>query len=240
MDWHVRLGLLADIHGNLPALEAVLGHAGPDAADLWVCLGDVVGYGPDPGPCIDRLRELDALSLQGNHEAALLGLPTGRFNRAAQAAIEYSRSALSDSQLQYVRGLEVQARVEERVLCVHGSPADRDEYVLMRYQMMVALHEQDAWICCCGHTHQQFVFDGEQLVNGPAELHLSSERRYLVNPGSVGQPRDGDPRAAYAIVDLTKSKVELLRVDYDIGEVVRRIQEAGLPIHLGERLRVGH
>jgi diadenosine tetraphosphatase ApaH/serine/threonine PP2A family protein phosphatase len=232
--------LLADIHGNLTALDAVLAHADGERIDRWICLGDVVGYGPDPGPCIDRLRELGAMTLQGNHEAALLELPTGRFNRAAQAAIEYSRSMLDEAQLEFVRGLDSRALINDDVLCVHGSPDDRDEYVLMRYQMIVALHEQGSWICCCGHTHQQFVFDGTSLVNGPHELTLRRESQYLINPGSVGQPRDGDPRAAYAVLDLGLGQAIQSRVEYDIGQVIERIAEAGLPSYLGDRLRVGH
>jgi len=235
----MRACILADIHGNLAALDAALAAADTLGVDRWICLGDVVGYGPDPARCLERLRERDCDVLQGNHEAALLDQPTGRFNKAAAAAMDYTREVLGPVELAYVAGFGHEIRVDDRLLCVHGSPFDRDEYVLLPQQMRMILEEMGAWLCCCGHTHHQFVFDGKHSQSGPLSLELEPDRRYLINPGSVGQPRDGDVRAAFAIIDLEERRLELCRADYDLEITTRRMAEVGLPVYLAERLKLG-
>lgn len=235
----MRIGILADIHANIVALEAVLDHAQSQNVERWICLGDVVGYGPEPGPCLERVRSLGCECVQGNHEAALLDLPTGHFNHIAAEAIEYSRQKLGPDHVECIRSFAAQIRLENSLLCVHGSPFDRDEYIFMRGQMRSALDYEEIWLIACGHTHQQYVFDGDLARAGAGEHTLDPARRYLLNPGSVGQPRDGDRRAAYMVLDPQERQLSMLRVDYDVEQVSQSIRDAGLPVYLAERLLVG-
>lgn len=238
----MRYALLADIHANLAALEAVLEKLETRSIDRYLSLGDIVGYGPDPAACIDRLRGLECVHIQGNHEARLLDIPTGRFNRVAEAAIEFTARTLDDQQKSFLRGFPEQTQVDDDVLCVHGSPFDRDEYVLSQEQMdTVVEHIEDAglWVCLCGHTHQQYLYDGEFLYAGPRELHLERGSHYLINPGSVGQPRDSDPRAAFGVLDTGTGHLVLDRAPYEVDITAQRILDAGLPHYLAERLALG-
>lgn len=211
------------------------------APDVYLCLGDVVGYGPEPGECVDALRSLGALCVQGNHEAALLGLPVqGGFSESAQQTLEYARNVLQADQRSYLQTARASISLEGRVLAVHGSPQDRDEYVQsdLRRQQVIDLAGHP--LCACGHTHEQFLYgSGRRWHEAGILYELARQERYLVNPGSVGQPRDGDSRAAYAFVDSDCWTIALLRVRYDVERTVRRILEAGLPLRYGERLRRG-
>ena len=235
----VRIAVLADIHGNLPALEAVLDDASARGVDAWYCLGDVVGYGPDPVACLAHLRRLEAVCIQGNHEAAVLGLPTGPFNEWAKAAVLYCQQQLGPEEWDQIRAFPVQALPEPRVRLVHGSIFDRDEYLVALAQLRAARSVQEEWLVFGGHTHRGLVYDGEQVHDGEPSLDLDPQRRYLVNPGSVGQPRDGDPRAAWAWVDLRSGRLELRRVPYDLEIACTRFDQAGLPQRLRDRIRVG-
>jgi len=238
----MRYALLADIHANLAALDAVLAKLESQSIDRYLSLGDIVGYGPDPAACIGRLVELDCVHIQGNHEARLLDLPTGRFNRVAEAAIEFTARTLDETQKAFLREFPEQTRVDDDILCVHGSPFDRDEYVLSQEQMEIVVeHIEDAgiWLCLCGHTHQQYLYDGEFLYAGPRELTLQRDVHYLINPGSVGQPRDSDPRAAYGILDTEAGHLTLERAPYEVDVTAQRILDAGLPHYLADRLMLG-
>ena len=237
----MRICIVADVHGNLAALDVVLADAQALGVEKYVCLGDVVGYGPHPGECLSRLRDLDCQILQGNHEAGLLRLPTrGRFNEYAEQAIEYTRRVLSEELTEYVAGFPAQVKMEEGLLFVHGSPFDRDEYLVYPHQVETILSSGTEWMTFCGHTHLQFVHDGDELLQGEqAGYALDPGRRYLVNPGSVGQPRDKDPRTAYAVVDLEAKTLDQIRLEYDIERTVADIQAAGLPEHSADRLKLG-
>ena len=237
----MRLGVLADIHGNLPALEAVLADAGQRGVDGYACLGDIVGYGPHPAECLERLRSLDCHIVQGNHEAALLGLASaGRFNDYARIALRMTRKWLGEEELEYLRSLEPRLEIGGEILLCHGSPDDRDEYLIFEHQMERVLEKASYWLTFCGHSHLQFLHDGETLHRGPQEgFELSDERRYLINPGSVGQPRDGDPRTAYCVVDTTARRLDQIRLDYDLEKTVRAYQDAELPEYSWRRLREG-
>lgn len=235
----MRFAVLADIHGNLPALEAVLADARSLGVDRWACLGDVVGYGPDPVACLEHLEALDAVCVQGNHEAALLGLDTGPFNELAEAAVEYSRRVLGGRQWEQVRAFREQERPDDRILLVHGSLFDRDEYLFLGSQMRAAWSAQESWLVFGGHTHQQLYYDGQEVLAGDVDVTLDLAAKYLVNPGSVGQPRDGDPRAGWAWVDLDAGQMRLRRVEYDVESAVERYKDTNLPDRLAERLRVG-
>lgn len=237
----MRLCVLADVHGNLAALKTVLADAEKRGVDGYACLGDVVGYGPYPGECLDLLRSLDCRILQGNHEAGLLGLPTaGRFNDYARLAIEYTDRVITDEQRSFLRTLDAREEIGEEILLSHGSPNDRDEYLIFLPQIDEVLDKATHWLTFCGHSHLQFVYDGEKLKTGEnSSFELSGERRYLINPGSVGQPRDRDPRAAYCVVDTHLATLDQVRLEYDVEETVAAYQEAELPEYSWERLREG-
>ena len=235
----MRIAIIADIHSNLPALRAVLDVVNTSPVDHYLCLGDVVGYGPDPKGCIELLEGLSITHIQGNHEARLLDEPTGRFNVVAEAAIEYTKQALADPEMAFLRTFPEQTLFRDDILCVHGSPFDRDEYVMTQAQMKAVLDYIDSWLCFCGHTHQQYLFDGDGIRIGPIETVLSRDKKYLINPGSVGQPRDGDSRAAFATLDTDTGALHMQRVEYDIQDTASRIHQAGLPEYLADRLFAG-
>lgn len=235
----MRVGVIADVHGNLLALDAVLADGDAAGVDRWICLGDVVGYGPDPHLCVQRCEEREIRCLLGNHEARLLGRPTGRFNDVAEIAIVYAGEMLGADGRARIEGWEDTIEFDGEALFCHGSPRDRDEYLLFPAQIEAALHEQTTPVVFCGHTHQQFVFDGEEVWTGPGELDLRDLPRVLVNPGSVGQPRDGDVRAAYALWDREGKSLSLRRVEYDVASQAARTRRAGLPDYLAARLEIG-
>jgi putative phosphoesterase len=219
----MRVAVLSDLHGNRPALEAVLADCPP--VDAWVCAGDVVGYGPDPGFCIETLRERGVVTIRGNHDRAVVSTAEFSFNSMASAGIAYARRVLSDEQRDWLSGLpETLTAFDGCVKLVHGHPADPDRYVYPTLFGPELLGTEDVLVM--GHTHVQ--------------AHERFDAGLLVNPGSVGQPRDGDPRAAYTLLDLDgEPTVEERRVEYDVAAVVDAVREAGLPEQVGTRLRKG-
>jgi predicted phosphodiesterase len=239
--------VLSDIHANLEALDAVLNHVrGFDA--VWF-LGDAVGYGPDPNACVERLVNLDpAIWLAGNHDLAALGeLDTDDFNPDARAAAHWTRDQLSDDVRARLGKVTPRIDVpEQRLTFVHGSPRHPVwEYILDASTAMDNFEQFDALTCFFGHTHVPVVY--EEGIDGTlrltadldAPMEPSSDARWLVNPGSVGQPRDGDPRASYALYDPTQRAVTFRRVPYDTGAVQDKILAAGLPPSLAARLDYG-
>jgi diadenosine tetraphosphatase ApaH/serine/threonine PP2A family protein phosphatase len=237
--------VISDIHANLTALEAVLADVG-DYEAVW-CLGDVVGYGPDPSECINRVRGLPGLvCLTGNHDAAVIGqIDINAFNAEARESIEWQRGAIDAEGMAFLRDLR-EKEVVGHVTLAHGSPRNPVwEYIL---DGRVARRNFDYFstpYCIVGHTHVPFVFQLKDGNPGPVpKLLEASERlvltpRALLNPGSVGQPRDRDPRAAYALFDPEKETWECRRVTYDIASVQERIQKAGLPFRHAQRLMEG-
>jgi putative phosphoesterase len=218
----MRVGLVSDIHGNLPALEAVL--ADMPAVDTVVCAGDVVGYNPWHGDCVDRVRDRSIPTVAGNHDRAVAGGGGFAFNSAAGAGVRHARETLTEGQLDWLRGLPAERRVlGGRLKLVHGHPENPDRYTFPEQFGPHLLGDEDVLVL--GHTHVQH--------------HEIYDAGVVVNPGSVGQPRDGDPRAAYAVLDLETLAVTERRVEYDVDRVVAAIAEAGLPDSLGERLREG-
>ncbi len=221
----MKVGLISDIHGNRFALEAVLAAMPP--VDALLCAGDVVGYNPWPGDCVDELRERAVPTVMGNHDAAVVEGTAFRFNEMARAGVEHARTQLSDDQLAWLADLPLERTAcEGRLKVVHGHPDDPDRYTRYTYPEDVSaglLGDEDVLVL--GHTHIQGV---ERFAEG-----------IVVNPGSVGQPRDGDPRAAYAVVDLAAMTVDTHRVDYDLEAVQDAVREAGLPDRIGSRLARG-
>lgn len=239
----MRIAVLSDIHSNLVALDAILAHAG--AVDAIWHLGDVVGYGPDPDGVVGRLAERGASGVRGNHDAAAVG---GReiewFNADARAAIEWTGSTISSDTRAWLDALP-ERRVAGNVTSVHGSPRDPlREYVTNRFVAGENFAVLESTHALHGHTHIPVAWrvDGDTVGLLMAEdgttIDLAGTRS-LLNPGSVGQPRDGDPRAAYLVFDDELDRVTWHRVAYDIGPVQAAIRGAGLPGRLADRLAIG-
>jgi diadenosine tetraphosphatase ApaH/serine/threonine PP2A family protein phosphatase len=226
------------------------------AAERWdsvVCLGDVVGYGPDPNEVATKIRELNAKTIRGNHDKAATDLmETDDFNPVAKAAVDWTRSHLSPDNLKWLSELPSGPLETNGVVLVHGAFQDEDEYVFTPAQALEGLLDSTAAVTFFGHTHHQGGFSYQNMNSHlevlnihprPSELsaplRIEPKRRYLLNPGSIGQPRDADPRAAFAIADLEHQVVEFWRVPYDISEVQARMRTARLPEPLVQRLVVG-
>jgi predicted phosphodiesterase len=250
----VRILLLSDIHANLEALEACL--AAAPAYDLVVNLGDIVGYGASPNEVTDRARELGKIFVRGNHDKAATGLmDLEDFNPMAAAAATWTREQLTDENLEWLRGLPhgpLPLPDFPQVQLVHGSPNDEDEYVVSLGDALAPLITLTIPLTFFGHTHLQGGFfangssaDGfrpEYRTVGQAEsvaLQLKPATRYLINPGSVGQPRDGDWRAAFALFDSDTQVIHFHRSPYNLKSAQDRIFDAKLPARLATRLAAG-
>jgi diadenosine tetraphosphatase ApaH/serine/threonine PP2A family protein phosphatase len=237
--------IISDIHANLSALQAVLAEAG-DLEAVW-CLGDVVGYGPDPNECVERVQELPNLvCLLGNHDAAVLGqLEIETFNLEARQAVLWTRKTLTPKNLEFLAQRSPRIEIDP-VTLVHGSPREPIwEYLLDTRTATRNFDYFDTPFCFVGHSHLPLIY---QLADGRRQADLSIPRPYqelplipraILNPGSVGQPRDHDPRAAYALFDTAALTWELRRADYDIASVQRRMLRAGLPARHIQRLSGG-
>lgn len=239
-----RILVISDIHANLTALEAVLADAG--AVDGVWCLGDLVGYGPDPEKCIERIRELPNLTcLQGNHDAAVLGkLDQEAFNREATVSVNWTRGKISKSSHDFLDGLCTRLETNGVTLS-HGSPRNPVwEYLLDLNTVLSNFAFFRTNICLVGHTHIPILYthNGDSTVDWsvpqPGKV-LTIPGRAILNPGSVGQPRDRDPRAAYAIFMPEENQWEARRVQYDVVSVQQRITDAGLPQRHAMRLLDG-
>jgi predicted phosphodiesterase len=242
----MRILIISDVHANLLALDAVLEHAG-EYDRAW-CLGDIVGYGPDPNECIDRIAGLPGLiCVKGNHDAAILGeIDVKTFNEEARNSIYWLESRLGPFQKQWLANLP-ERLVLDGVTLVHGSPRNPVwEYILDLSTARANMKHFDTQVCLVGHTHVAGIFQmsGEHSLvprhffmveNEPFSL----EKKCIVNPGSVGQPRDRDPRAAYMVYDDESLKWSYHRVAYDITQVQERILSAGLPRFHANRLTGG-
>jgi predicted phosphodiesterase len=246
----MRILVLSDLHANATALNAVL-EAANGRWDLSVCLGDVVGYGPDPNEVTAKLRELGTQTIRGNHDKAVTGvMATDDFNPVAKAAVNWTRAQLQPDNLSWLAALPQGPLATDGVVLVHGAFQDEDEYVFTPAQALDGLLDSTAEVTFFGHTHHQGGFSYldahlEVLQIRPRHsesftaLRIELPRRYLLNPGSIGQPRDGDPRAAFAVADLEHQTVEFWRVPYDIAAVQERMRAARLPEPLVQRLVVG-
>lgn len=239
----MRIAVLSDIHANLRALDAVLEAAGP-VDQVWH-LGDVVGYGPEPDAVVDRLRDIGAVGVRGNHDAAACGgSEIEWFNPDARRAMEWTRGAIAPSTIQWLAGLPERRSIEGCEL-VHGSPREPLwEYVTSVPVARANLAALEAPVGLHGHTHIPVAFveqDGRVDVVGPvrgSRLELRG-RKALVNPGSVGQPRDGDPDASFLILDPAAGAMTWHRVAYDVEGVQAAMRAVGLPPSLSARLSVG-
>lgn len=240
----MRIAILADIHSNLEALEAVLGALGRTRIDRYVCVGDVVGYGADPSPCIARIRELCDVAVAGNHDWAVADrLSMEFFNAYAREAIVWTRKQLSADEIAWLRDRPIRQDLDQIATLVHSTlhnPAAFD-YLLTSYDAHLSMEVLELPLCFVGHSHIPITFmqKGGLGFTFADVIDLSKVDRAIVNPGSIGQPRDENPAAAYAIFDTAKRKVTLHRVAYDVASAARKIEKAGLPRVLADRLHVG-
>jgi len=246
----MRILILSDIHANFTALEAALAKAA-GRWDVAVCLGDIVGYGPDPAEVSEKIRGLTQACIRGNHDKAVAGImSTEDFNPVAKAAVDWTRSQLSPELMKWLAELPQGPMASNGIVMVHGAFQDEDEYVFTPAQALEGLLDSTAGVTFFGHTHHQGGFsyldnnlEVLQIRPRPTEffapLRIEPNKRYLLNPGSIGQPRDADPRASFAIADLDNQTVEFWRVPYEIGKVQSRMRKAGLPEPLVQRLEFG-
>jgi predicted phosphodiesterase len=242
----MRVAVVSDIHGNRQALEAVLDAVETAVADELWCLGDLVGYGADPNACVELIRRFATVSLAGNHDLAVRGtLPLDQFSRGAELAARWTRRVITPENLAYLGTLEPQ-KLDEAVGLYHASPRDPVwEYVLSPLQAELCFDVLRHRIACIGHSHVALAYTrgagspatGEKRPAG-TELDLS-ENEWLLNPGSVGQPRDGDPRAAWLMLDTDAWTAVYHRTEYDVAKAAAAIRAARLPDSLAERLPHG-
>ncbi len=246
----MRVAVLSDMHGNATALEAVLLELDSQLVDHIVCLGDMVGYGARPGLCVRLVREYSDAVIRGNHDRAVLRPEeAGSFNDAAAAALEWTRARLTDDEYAYLSSLPASRHHPGMLLC-HGAPSDPGRYISGLRQAATEFARFTETVCLFGHTHVPACIHaprGEHAFADCDATHPSPGRpvglrrdlRYLLNPGSVGQPRDLDSRAAFMVVDTGTSSATLRRVPYDVGAEQARMAAEGLPARLIQRLAVG-
>lgn len=240
----MRYAIFSDIHGNLEAFEAVLKAMAQERPDGYFCVGDIVGYGADPAECIKKVQELKPTIVAGNHDWAVVELTDVEyFNSFAKAAVLWTRENLSEEDLEYLKSLKLTYQDREITL-VHGTLDYPEEfsYVLDGYAAAKTMALMRTQVCFIGHSHVAGIFyDNKGIVNYAADskMEIRPGNKYLVNVGSVGQPRDGDPRASYCVYDDTEGVVEIKRVPYDVAGAQRHIMKEGLPRVLASRLSEG-
>jgi predicted phosphodiesterase len=243
----MKYGIIADIHANLEALENALNFLETQKVDQILCLGDVIGYNADPVECVRRVREKCSAVIQGNHERMVLGASLFGVRKETLDATEWTKNKLSPEDLKYVESLPEEAKVGTSILLVHGSPRDKDEYILstdvIRDNVMILRQKHpDVKVCFFGHSHYPMVI-------GPPEVHtrfhetrtitLDPSRIYLINPGSIGQPRDACPLSSFAVFDEAAWSVTIHRLPYDIAATQKKIIDAGIDKKLAARLELG-
>jgi predicted phosphodiesterase len=239
----MRFAIFGDIHANLQALEAVLSDARTQLCTHYVCMGDIVGYNANPRECLAIVRDLECPTVKGNHDEQASMITEGEgFNALAEEAIQWTRERLTEDEKKWLRELRLQRQVRDFTI-VHATldTPHKWGYVFNQLDAATSFSYQHTSLCFIGHTHspKAYVRDGS-VRSMPLEiLALQQGKKYLINVGSVGQPRDGDWRAAYCIYDTGSNEVELRRIEYEIEGTQRAILEAGLPRKLADRLEIG-
>ena len=245
----MRALVVSDLHSNSEALKSVLGFVRRKKFDTVVCLGDFVGYGAQPNQVLDTMRKMKGrkLYIRGNHDRVAAGLDDASgFNHAAKAAALWTRDHLSLPNKSFLRDLTVGPVIHKGVMLCHGSPYDEDEYVFNVHHAAQVMQLFTQPFILFGHTHLPAVFSADAdgnvsgfAVRGDATVRLSPNHRYLINPGSVGQPRDRIPHASFVIFDSEKRTAQFFRVEYDVAKTQTSILKAGLPDVLAHRLQYG-
>jgi predicted phosphodiesterase len=249
-----RYAIISDIHGNVHALRAVLARMAQLDVQEVICLGDIVGYGPSPNECLDLVVKFCSVSVRGNHDEAVIDLRcASQFNGAARLAIHWTHDVLGPLHRDALNRLKYVEHIDDCVTCVHDCPVPApSDYVHDATMAAMAFSGMTTPICLLGHTHVPLVFETD-ITTGPVSagdvvthitcdgvsIPLEPDRRYICNPGSVGQPRDADPRASFAVLDLNDRTFTVHREAYDIAAAQLETQEAGLPNILAERLAMG-
>lgn len=239
----MRFAIFGDIHANLHAFQAVLADARDQACTHYVCMGDIVGYNAFPTQCLDMVRRLECPVVKGNHDeqASMLG-DQESFNPLAEEAMNWTREQLSEPDKDWLRSLRLQRQVRDFTI-VHATldTPHKWGYVFNQLDAAASFNYQHTTLCFIGHTHtpKAYVRDGSVRTIMLEALALQPGKKYLVNVGSVGQPRDGDWRASYCIYDTATEEIHLRRVGYDLGGAQKAILAAGLPPKLADRLAVG-
>ncbi|MFH1379430.1 MAG: metallophosphoesterase family protein [bacterium] len=244
----MRYGVFADIHSNIDAFEVVLNYFEKEKIHQLICSGDIVGYGPNPNECIKRIRNLKNLVIvAGNHDKAVVGMKDTRwFNDFAARAILWTKRQLDCSNHGYLTKLH-NTIDQSQFFVVHGSPRDPlDEYMLAPTQFQDAVTFYSSPVCFVGHTHVPNCFTYDSLkrikIKSPMSkdtIKIEQDAQVMYNPGSVGQSRDGDPRASCAVYDTSNKTIKLVRLEYDIKSVQSKMRKAQLPLYLIERLSTG-
>jgi diadenosine tetraphosphatase ApaH/serine/threonine PP2A family protein phosphatase len=239
----MRFAIFSDIHSNLEAFEAVLADARDNNCTDFVCLGDVVGYNANPHECVERVREMDCPVVKGNHDEQASLLESSRdFNEMAEAAIQWTRDNLSDADKEWLRDLKLQRQVRDFTI-VHATLDTPDQwgYVFNNLDAAASFTYQHTPVCFFGHTHVPMAFIRDEGVQRRPidKLRIEPGKKYFINVGSVGQPRDGDWHAAYCIYHIESNLVEQRRLKYDLETAQKKITDAGLPRLLAERLALG-
>ena len=240
----MRYGIISDIHSNLEAMESVIHAFKEQHIQSLFCLGDLVGYGANPLPCLKMIQELNIISVAGNHDWAVSGkFDFTNFNPAAQEAVLWTRSQLTSEHKQFLNNLDLIYQNDSFIL-VHGTLNQPEffYYLFSNEDSMETFHLMDRSVCFVGHTHipQIFIKREENIIQWPLkEVDVDQKNKYIVNVGSVGQPRDGNPMAAYCIFDTVLKKIEIKRIRYDVNKARLKILRAGLPQSLAQRLAIG-
>ncbi|MCX8089936.1 MAG: metallophosphatase family protein [Verrucomicrobiae bacterium] len=239
----MRFAIIADIHANLEALQAVLEDIREQKCTHYACLGDVVGYNANPKECLDIIRQMNIPVVKGNHdEYCSTDDPLDGFNPAAAAAVAWTRKQLSEDDRQWLRDLKYQ-RLVNGFTIVHATldAPQRWGYVFDKLAAAASFTYQNTPVCFFGHTHVPVAFMRDTVVRGGtySKFKIEAGKKYFINVGAVGQPRDNNPKAAYVIYDLDESTIELRRVEYDVAKAQKKIRDAGLPERLAERLALG-
>lgn len=241
----MRYGIFSDVHSNLEALEAIIDAYKKERIDKYLCIGDIVGYAANPNECAEKIKTLAMVTVAGNHDQASVNLLSLEyFDLQAAEAIIWAKDNLSEESKYFLEPLKLVYKNEDLTL-VHGTLDDPQDFNYMTddYAASKAFKLLETNVCFAGHTHHAEIFirDKNNRIHYSNEksVDINKQNKYIINVGSVGQPRDGNPNSAYCIYDADKKKVELKRVSYDIQVTAKKIYDAGLPKFLGDRLRIG-
>ncbi len=239
----MRYALLSDVHGNLEAFQAVLRVLKEEGPDCYICIGDIIGYGANPRECIKLVKDLGCLTIAGNHDWAAVDLTSiDYFNPYAKEAVLWTRNQLSQEDRDFLKGLELVRKLPGFTI-VHATLKAPEEwsYIFSNSDARQNFQLLSNCLLFVGHSHVPIIFEGNggYPYHFNREVNLEEGQKYIINIGSVGQPRDGDPRAAFSIYDTGSNRVEIRRVEYNVEEAMRKIVEANLPPVLAWRLREG-
>ncbi|OGW53695.1 MAG: hypothetical protein A2Y81_08710 [Nitrospirae bacterium RBG_13_43_8] len=240
----MRYGIFSDIHGNLEAFEVAIGALLNERIDKFLCVGDIVGYGADPAECVKKTRSLNPVIVCGNHDAASVGLTDIRyFNEVARQAVLWTQKNLSQKDMIFLKGLDLVYKNQHLTLA-HGTLHEPEEfhYMFDRNAAVATFGLMETQICFVGHSHVPGIFSykGRHLSYLYREkVRISKGERMIVNVGSIGQPRDGDPRLCFCVYDTDNGSVELKKLSYDVAKTQKKIINAGLPCFLADRLSSG-